>query len=108
MDVTGGIDAAQIAQLGHSARDLRLAGEARGADAETAAQKFEALFATMLVREMRRALPEGFFGGGSGAEIYDGWLDEHVGKALARDGALHLAGMIKTNLARDRAQEQRS
>ena len=106
MDVTSALQGAQIAQLGHSARDLRLASEARSADSEEAAQKFEALFATMLVREMRRALPEGFFGGGSGAEIYEGWLDEHVGEALARDGGLQLAGMIKTNLARERAQEQ--
>lgn len=72
----------------------------RGEQAE-AAKQLEALFATLLVKEMRRALPKGFFGQGAGADIYEGWLDEHVGSVLAQDGALSLAGMIKANLGND-------
>lgn len=67
--------------------------------AEEAANKLEGLFATMLVKEMRNALSTGFFGDGSAGDIYGGWFDEHVGAALARDGALNLAGMIKANLS---------
>jgi Rod binding domain-containing protein len=93
----------RIADLGGSAREVAILERARGADADEAAQQLEGLFATMLVREMRRAVPEGFFGEGSHAEVYEGWLDEHVGSALARDGALHLAGMIRTNLGMKRA-----
>ena len=100
MDVTSVWEGARLAAAGHTLRG-DLANEVRGTDAEEAAKKFEALFATMLVREMRRSLPDGFFGGGSGAEIYEGWLDEHVGATLARDGALQLAGMIKTQLGRE-------
>lgn len=65
---------------------------------ESAAEKLEALFATILVKEMRRALPNGFFGDGIGADTFNGWFDEHLGEALARSGALDLAGMIKTSL----------
>ncbi len=65
---------------------------------ESAAEKLEALFATILVKEMRRALPNGFFGDGTGADTFNGWFDEHLGEALARSGALDLVGMIKTSL----------
>ena len=94
----GGLEGAQLAQLGRMERQLRGIGGGDG-KAVDAAEQLEALFATMLVREMRRALPEGFFGGGSGADIYEGWLDEHIGSTLARDGALNLAGMVKAQLA---------
>lgn len=85
---------------------LKLDQALRGADAaredveaaEQTAQKFEELFATMLVKELRKGLPEGFFGSGSGADIYSGWLDQNLAQAVARDGALGLAGMIKTSL----------
>jgi len=63
---------------------------------EEAAKSFESVFARLLVREMRRALPEGLFGGGSGADVYEGWFDEHLGEALVERDALGLAGMIKT------------
>ena len=44
------------------AQDSALAGEAK-----EAAAKFEALLATTLVKEMRKTLPEGFFGSGAGS-----------------------------------------
>jgi Rod binding domain-containing protein len=67
------------------------------APAETA-QKFEALLATMLVKEMRRALPEGFFGDGASGDIYSGWLDEHVGQVLANDDGLHVRDMLEKSV----------
>lgn len=67
------------------------------APAETA-QKFEALLATMLVKEMRRAVPEGFFGEGAAGDIYSGWLDEHVGQALANDDGLHMRDMLEKSV----------
>lgn len=66
---------------------------------EVAGERLEALFATLLVKELRRGLPnEGFFGGGAGADTYNGWLDEHLGEALAAAGALDLAGRVKAAL----------
>lgn len=85
--------AAQAEQLGKQAAVLA----ASSKDDPKAAQvphQFSKLLATMLVKEMRRALPEGFFGEGAGADIFDGWLDEHMGSALAARDGLRLEGMI--------------
>ena len=69
----------------------------RGASPQEAGRKLAALFATMLMRELRRSLPnEGFFGEGPGADIYNGWFDQHIADALSASGALELAGMLKT------------
>ena len=65
---------------------------------QEAAEKFEALFATLLVKELRRALPDGFFGSGPGSDTYNGWLDKTLGDSLAKNWQLDLAGMVKTNL----------
>jgi len=74
--------------------------EAMGADADRAeaAQEFEVLMATMLVKEMRRGLPDGFFGSGPGSDTFEGWLDKSIGEDLAQNWDLNLAGMVKANL----------
>ena len=73
---------------------VRSAELAVGEDERSAAEQFERLFATMLVKEMRKALPEGFFGKGAGADIYQGWLDEHLGAALTQGSGLGLHDAI--------------
>lgn len=80
------------------ARAEAVAREAARADAGRAAQQFEELFASVLVKELRRALPEGFFGGGTGADVYDGWLDEHLGRQLARKGRLGIGDAVRADL----------
>lgn len=69
-------------------------------DPSEAAHEFEALLGRMLVREMRRGVATGLFGGGAGADTYEGWFDEHLGEALADRDALGLAGMVKVALGR--------
>ncbi len=86
-----GLDAGSALRAARSGRD------------EEAGKAFEELLARMLVRELRRALPEGPFGGGAGADVYEGWFDETLGAALVANDALGLSGMIKTSLARDAA-----
>jgi Rod binding domain-containing protein len=89
----------------------QVAGAARAVDPKRVAQdepagaarRFEALLSTMLVKEMRSSLPEGFFGPGSAGDVYGGWLDEHVGKALADRDALHLEGVLRESLERKAA-----
>jgi len=93
-----GLQANGLVQDARAAQDSAISG-----DAKEAAAKFEALMATTLVKEMRKALPEGFFGKGAGSDVFEGWLDEHVGKALAESGALDLAGMIKTSIGNKQA-----
>jgi Rod binding domain-containing protein len=67
------------------------------------AKQFETLFATLLVRELRRSMPEQLFGSGPGADVYEGWFDEHLGQTLAERDALGIAGMVKTALERAQA-----
>ena len=89
------IGALQTAHLSNKAEHLA----AQDADQDAGA-KLEALFATMLVKELRKALPnEGFFGDGKGADVFNGWMDEFLGQQLADDGALDLAGRVKVALS---------
>ena len=67
--------------------------------AEDASKRFEELFATVLIKELRRGLPEGFFGKDAGADVFEGWLDEHLGRAIARGGALGLGDLVEQGLA---------
>jgi Rod binding domain-containing protein len=77
-----------------------------GRDPAQAAKQFETVFATLLVRELRRSMPERVFGQGPGSDVYEGWFDEHLGNALAERDALGIAGMVKAALAR--AQDARA
>ena len=79
----------------------RVAGSGRTAEAAVA---FETLLTTMLVREMRRALPEGPFGSGPGASVYETWFDQHLGRSMAERNVLGIAGMVKTALGRASAE----
>jgi Rod binding domain-containing protein len=94
------LDAAQSASVARAGAAARLD------DREQAAKMFEELLATMLVREMRRGLEGGFFGGGAGSDIYEGWLDENVGRELSRSHALDLAQAIRLSLGSGGAPEE--
>lgn len=103
MDISSGIQgaaasAATASRLAERANELQQDGG--GAEA---AQRFEELLATLLVKEMRKALPDGLFGDGPGADVYEGWFDEHLGRSLARDGGLGLAETVRESLVRKAA-----
>lgn len=72
--------------------------EGEAGESKAVAEEFSALLGTMLVKELRKSLPEGFFGQGPGSDIMDGWLDEHVGKSLADGWDLDIAGMVRVGL----------
>ena len=69
------------------------------AEESKVAKSFETYFTMMLVKEMRKALPQGFFSG-AGSDIYGAWFDEHIAESLSSRDALGFAGMIKTALER--------
>ncbi len=93
-----------IAQAGALARPDELAqataagDRARAGKVDEAAQRFEELLATMLVREMRRGVEQGFFGEGAGSDVFEGWLDETLGRSLARDNIFDLAQSVRVSL----------
>jgi Rod binding domain-containing protein len=94
--LTGRIDAAR--RLAESADPRGGADEARAAG-----EAFEKLFATLLVREMKSTLQDGFFGEGPGTDTFEGWLEEHLGSALAGDGALGIAEAVRASILRKQA-----
>ena len=100
MDVLNNTTSAADLQAGGIERGLaRLSAMGDDANTAEAAEMFESLLATMLVKEARRSLGEGgFFGKGPGADVFSGWLDQHVGQALADGWDLDLAGMVRTGL----------
>jgi len=93
------IDGTQALGLGPLS-SLVDAGAARVPEGDGAhvAKELEALFATMLVKEMRKGMAGEFFGEGSTGDIYGGWFDEHVGRSLSDSGAFDLAGIIKVGV----------
>lgn len=91
-----------MASLASSERAAHISSDASPREA---AEKFEALFATMLVKEMRKALPDGFFGSEADGDIYAGWLDQHLGQAIAKSGDLHLAPMLQRSLERETTRD---
>ena len=84
----------------------RLRSDSSSATPAEAAKKFEALFATLLVKEMRGSLSEGFFGSGPQADVYAGWLDQFVGESIAKDGGLHLADGLERSLTQKQDAER--
>ncbi|MEC8495373.1 MAG: rod-binding protein [Planctomycetota bacterium] len=70
---------------------------------EAVAREMESLFATMLVSELRKGLGEGFFGGGAGADTFNGWFDEQIGASLASRSSLGLADQIRESIMREQA-----
>ena len=93
---TSAIDIQGLGQYGTQVDKLKAAAD-EGKEAE-AAKAFESLLATMLVKELRSSLTEGFFGEGPGADVYEAWFDDHLGKALTENDALGFAGMVKASL----------
>ena len=73
-------------------------------DAQSVGESFSELFGTMLARELRKS-GQGFgdegglFGKGAGADVYEGWFDQHLGTALSQGDALGIVGMIKAGMA---------
>lgn len=50
---------------------------------DEAARELEKLFVSLLVKEMRKSLPEGFFAQGPGSNVYAGFFDQMMSEALA-------------------------
>lgn len=93
-----GAQRTQAALAGEQARFQRL--EQRGRSDSDAGLHFEALLATMMAKELRSGLEEGFFGSGPGADTFSAWLDEHVGRVMAERGAFGIAEIVDREMQR--------
>ncbi len=78
-----------------------LAAQAKAKDARAnaaAAQGFESMFATLLVKQMRQTLePDTLFGTDRG-EVLGGLFDFFLGQHLAQSGALGIGAIVKKQL----------
>lgn len=74
---------------------------ARSGNDEHAAKELEKLFLSVLVKEMRKSLPEGFFGKGPGASVYSGLFDEVLAESLATGTGTGLRQAILESWAPD-------
>ena len=73
--------------------------ELKGASPAEVGRRFEGLFASLLLSEMKKTLPSGsFFGGGQGADVYDGMLERTLGDRLAEGSGLGIGDFIERNL----------
>ena len=99
MNLGNGIDLQSVvsSSLAQSA-STRAESMGRREDVDTAAREFERLLSTMLVKQMRSTLKDGFFPSGPGNDAYNGWFDEAIGNSLADSGTMGLLGQLKAQL----------
>ena len=67
------------------------------ADPQEAAAQFEELLTRILIKEMRKTLPEDGWLSGAGADIYQGLLDEQLAQQLTDSGGLGLAPALASS-----------
>jgi len=69
------------------------------ASIETAAQEFEAVFISAMMKPMFEGTQiEGTFGGGKGEEIFQGMILQEYGKMMSKTGSIGLASDVKAKL----------
>lgn len=89
--------------LGEGTSPRSAAEEKRRAEALQAAQDFESLFVTHLLKTMRSTVPKGgFLGQTFASNTYQEMFDEELGRQLARGKGLGLSDMLYREFVRQR------
>lgn len=66
---------------------------------ENAAQDFEAVFISEMIKPMFETVGvDDMFGGGKGEEVFRGMLVQEMGKSIAKQGGLGLADQVRAQL----------
>lgn len=81
---------------------LKLAAKSGQTDPLTlAAQDFEAMFITEMMKPMFEEIkPDPMFGGGKGEEIFQGMMLEQYGKMIAQTGGIGIADAVREELVK--------
>lgn len=84
------------------ATSLKTAAKAGQDDPLTeAAQDFEAMFITEMMKPMFEEIkPDPMFGGGKGEEIFQGMMLEQYGKMIAQTGGIGIADAVREELVK--------
>lgn len=73
--------------------------------AKEAADEFEAVFITEMIKPMFEGIStDGMFGGGKGEEVFRGMMVQEYGKLIAKNGGIGLSSQIKEQIIK--MQEQ--
>lgn len=79
----------------------RLAATRNTKKIEEAAQEFEAVFVTEMMKPMFEGLStDGMFGGGKGEEVFQGFLLQEYGRNVVKAGGYGLSDAVKAELIR--------
>lgn len=67
---------------------------------DAAAQDFEAMYLTEMMRPMFEEVnkPDPMFGGGKGEEVFNGMMLDHYGKIMAKAGGVGLAKYVRAEM----------
>ncbi|MCS6860470.1 MAG: rod-binding protein [Abditibacteriales bacterium] len=68
-----------------------------------ATQDFEAIFVAQLLSQMRKAMapPSSLLGGGREEETFREWMDQEIGKSVARRGGLGIGEAVYRQLLKN-------
>jgi flagellar protein FlgJ len=93
---------AGVDRLTKSASAMAQAGKDKNAlKADQAAQDFEAVFLTELLKPLFAGIDvDETFGGGKGEEVFRDFLVQEYGKMIAKQGGIGIASHVKTELLR--------
>jgi len=69
---------------------------------QAVAQEFEGLFMSLVVKELRKAAPEGGLFAGDAADAYGSMFDLFMGQHLAQGGGIGIRRLVNTYLANAR------
>lgn len=93
--------------LGTAARPPALGRTADPAEAQKAAEEFEAFFLSQMFEHMFSGIePDALFGGGGGEAVYRSMLFQEYGKAVARQGGIGLADMVRNEILKLQETQQ--
>ena len=69
-------------------------------DTDKVAKDFESVFASMILKEMRKSLEPGAMFGEDSGDVYGGMFDQFLGEHISEAGGFGLAKMVRESLAR--------
>jgi Rod binding domain-containing protein len=71
------------------------------------AEQFEGMFLHMMLKEMRKTVPESVFFDSPSMKLFQDMQDQQVALDLAKEGPLGLATMLKANIAQQQGVKNR-
>lgn len=101
-DLSASIYQSSLGRMDDAAGAAKSAAKAKDdAKLTQAAQDFEAMFITEMMKPMFEDIkPDPMFGGGKGEEVFSGFMLEEYGKMMAQTGQLGIADAVKAEMMR--------